>query len=150
MVRAKLIHEGMGGFLNPPTHPEHDWSVQTDLRRRPENRGSMSLTAASTCEYLDGFISGAAKRQLADWKAPAIDSPEVQEWIRQVLGYFKGCYRNPNVPESEQWNAGTLVIDKRNPMENPEDHAGVNLIRKYYPTYEPTAEQFAAARWGKP
>ncbi len=27
-------------------------------------------------------------------------------------------------------------------------HAGVHLIRRYYPEYEPRAEDFAAAYWG--
>jgi hypothetical protein len=33
-------------------------------------------------------------------------------------------------------------------MNKPEDHAGVNLIRRYYPEYVPTQEDFDNAKWG--
>lgn len=148
--RGRLRRSGMGGFLNPPGHPEHDWSIETDLRRRPENRGSMSLSAAVTAEYLDDATRADAKRMLDVWTANRmpLESQEVQAWIRQVLGYFKGCYRNPEA-SAEQWHAGKLIIDReRNPMDAPEAHAGVNLIRRYYPEYVPTAEHFASAKWG--
>lgn len=55
---------GMGGFLNPPNHPEHSYSVEFDLWRRPENRGGMSLTCASTCEWLDDETKREAKELL--------------------------------------------------------------------------------------
>ena len=147
--KGKIVHDGMGGFLNPPTHPEHEWSVQTDLRRRPENRGGMSLSTAATCEYLDPATRGAARRMLTKWVAPPIDSPEVVAWVRMVLGYFVRCYRNPDAG-ADEWNAGKLVIDaNRDPMDTPAEHAGVHLIRKYYPDYQPTREDFDHAKWGK-
>jgi hypothetical protein len=146
--KGKLVREGMGGFLNPPTHPEHEWSVQTDLRRRPDNRGSMCLSTAATSEYLDDATRNAAKRALSAWTAPAIDSPEVQAWILQVLGYFQNCYYNSNAGD-KGWDAGNLDIDSKvDPLLNADIHAGVRLIRKFYPSYEPTEEEFAAARWG--
>lgn len=43
---GRIKHGGMGEFLTPPTHPEHSFSVETELRRKPENRGSMSLSYA--------------------------------------------------------------------------------------------------------
>ena len=36
--KGHIIMEGMGGFLCPPTHPMLTKSVETDLRRKPENR----------------------------------------------------------------------------------------------------------------
>ncbi len=144
---GRIAASGMGGFLNPPTHPEHTHSVETDLRLRPENRGSMSLTAAIECEYLDDATRAAARTVLASWVRPALDSSEIQEWVKQVLGYFKGCFKGegPN-----QWNASELRIDNKiDPLLNADLHAGVRLIRKYYPEFTPTAEHFAAAYWGK-
>lgn len=146
--RGIIVRGGMGGFLNPPTHPEHNLSVEFDLRRRKENRGSCSLSAAVDMAWLDDAIRAAAKHRIESWQRPPLDSPEVQEWILQVLGYFRNCYRGDG-PEPECWNAGKLRIVKSGDDERPtEEHAGVHLIRKYYPEYEPTGEQLSAAYWG--
>ena len=64
-IKGRIIRKGMGGFLNPPTHPEHDWCVETDLRRRPEKRGSMRLSSAADCEWLDPTTRAAAKQLLS-------------------------------------------------------------------------------------
>ncbi len=146
--KGMIVNEGMGGFLNPPTHPEHGMSVMFDLRRRRENRGSMSLSSAVACEWLDPLTRERAKSVLDGWKAPAIESPEVAEWIRSVLGYFRSCYRNPAAGERE-WHASDMLIDaNRDPLAFDCEHAGVHLIRKYYPDFVPTADDFALARWG--
>jgi hypothetical protein len=155
--KGKIVAQGMGGFLTPPGHPEHSYSVQTDLRRRPWNRGSMSLSFAATCEWLDPFTKRQAKDMLDRWQRErpgialrglAIKS-DLLDWVQQVLGYFRGCYRNPSAPADKQWDCGNLIIDqKRNPLDYIGDHAGVNLIRRYYPEYVPTPEDFAGAYWG--
>ena len=150
-ISARInTRRGMGGFLNPPGHPELTSSVETNLRRRLENRGSMSLSYAAECDYISPAVRAEAKRKLAEWSANrlAIDSNEVQAWVRQVLGYFKGCYRNPDRSGVQQWNASELIIDNRDPLANADDHAGVRTIRHYYPEFTPTAEHFAQARWG--
>jgi hypothetical protein len=141
--KGKIVKTGMGGFLNPPTHPEHDWSVQTDLRRRPENRGSMCLSSAVDCEWLDPATRAAARRRLDTWQRPALES--VRDWVLQVLGYFRNCY---NLTETDDWSVGGLTIADADPMLNADNHAGVHLIRKYYPEYMPTADDFAGAYWG--
>lgn len=150
LMKGTLRNEGMGGFLAPPTHPEHEWSIiEVDGRKNPDNLSASSLTGALGPESgWDGFTRGAAKGKLRSWQPLPIDDPAVQDWIRQVLGYFRGCYCNLRVPEPERWRADAVLIDNRNPLENAEDHAGVHLIRGYYPEYMPTAEQFAEAYWG--
>lgn len=149
LEKGKVVMRGMGGFLNPPTHPEHTQSVETDLRRKPENRGSMSLSAALECEYLDSTTRAVVRTVLNSWKRPALDAPEVQDWIHQVLGYFKGCYRKPGNTSDNAWNVDQLDTQgTANPMKRIDDHAGVHLIRKYYPEFTPTAEHFSAAYWG--
>jgi hypothetical protein len=149
--KGKIVREGMGGFLNPPGHPEHFYSVQTDLRRRPENRGSMSLSAAAECEWLDDFTRQQAKNKLESWEAKPLTDPEVKEWVYQVLGYFKRCYRNPDHSEPQCWYADKVVITDhpRDRGLGINDHAGVHLIRRYYPDYEPCEEDFYQAHWGK-
>lgn len=145
--RGIIVRDGMGGFLNPPTHPEHILHVQTDLRRRPENRSSMSLSAAAECAWLDPATRRSARAKLDAWDAnkPTLDAPESQEWIRQVLGYFRNCYRGVG-DEPECWHAGNLRITEE--PRPADEHAGVRLIRKYYPDYQPTPEHFAEAYWG--
>ena len=146
--KGLIVHPGMGGFLNPPTHPEHDWHVETDLRRRPENRGGMSLSAAVDATWLDPATRAEAKKLLKSWQPPSPSSPEITDWRQQVLGYFRGCYRNPGSPDGE-WNASNLVIDQnRDPIANADDHAGVHLIREFYPDYVPTEDNFGGAYWG--
>lgn len=143
--KGRITSSGMGGFLNPPTHPEHTMHVEIDLRRRPENRGGLSLSSAVDCDWLDAGTRMAAKAVLNSWQAPPMESAEIQAWILQVLGYFRSCYQGTN----GSWNAYDLVIDKeRDPVVNADTHAGVNLIRKYYPSFVPSAEHFQNAKWG--
>lgn len=145
---GRIRSSGMGGFLNPPTHPEHTHSVETDLRKHPDNRGSMSLTAAVDSAWLADETRADARRMLEGWIAPDLDTPDVQEWILQVLGYFRGCYKGEGA-EPECWHAGTLRIVKTGEALPPvQEHAGVHLIRKYYPAFVPSAEHWAAAYWG--
>lgn len=147
-IEASAIrHSGMGGFLNPPTHPEHTLSVEIDLKRKPENRGSMSLSAALGADYISPSMKSRIADIFAKWEEnkPSIDSPEIKDWIAHVLGYFKGCYQGVN----GSWNAGELVISKEiDPIANQDKHAGVHLIKAYYPDFIATAEDFKNAYWG--
>lgn len=148
--RGRIVHKGMGGFLNPPGHPEHEWSMQIDLKRRPENRGGMSLSAAAECDWLADLDRAAARSKLESWeksKLPLQD-PLVQDWVHQVLGYFHNCYRGDG-PEPECWCTAKLKISDAEHAYPVENHAGVHLIRNYYPQYEPKGADFDAAYWGK-
>src|SRR5689334_15226519 len=63
--------------IYPPTHPEHTQSVEFDLKRRKENRGSMSLSAALECEWLSDSChshSSAALRDILDRKSTRLNS----------------------------------------------------------------------------
>ena len=150
-MKGRIIQEGMGGFLCPPGHPAHSRHVETDLRRKPENRSTMSLEYAIDDTTLDGTTWAEVNAILKHWEANKLplDSARVQEWIFQVLGYFKDCYNlTPDVETG--WHAGNVTISKRiDPMELADYHAGVHCIRRYYSDYKPTAEDFAGAYWGK-
>ena len=139
-----IRHEGMGGFLCPPTHPMHEWSVGS----RKGDTFSMCLeTAANDSPWLDEHSRRRAKELLESWQRPPIESELIQAWIRQVLGYFQNCYKGEDGPRA--WHAGQLRIDRNaDPMLNIDLHAGVHLIRQYYPDFTPTKEQFEQARWG--
>ena len=151
-ITGRIVQRGMGGFLCPPLHPEHTHHVQTHLEQRHANRGGMSLTAAAECDELDELVRETAKYLLAMWSRnrPPLKAVAVREWVREVLGYFRNCYRNPKLAGEVAWHAQHLDIDpKRDALTHAADHAGVHHVRKYYPEYEPKAEDFALARWGK-
>lgn len=145
--RGRIASGGMGGFLNPPGHPEHTMHVETDLRRRKEDRGGMALSSAADCEWLDHETRQAARFRLNQWEnsKPLLSDSEVQDWICRVLGYFRGCYVRPyrSRNASDLWITRTL-----NPLANAHMHAGVQFIREYYPTFHPDAAHFAGAYWG--
>jgi hypothetical protein len=148
---ARIARNGQDSFLDPPEYPTHEYHVQTDLRRRPENRGSMALTyAVEEAPWLDPETKSEAKALIDKWKTrrPALNSQKVQDWIHQVLGYFKNGYRNPSAG-AQQWHASKLIFDERDPVQNADDHAGVHLIQKFYPDFSPTQQDFAHAYWGK-
>ncbi|MBI3014014.1 MAG: hypothetical protein HYY65_02880, partial [Candidatus Tectomicrobia bacterium] len=120
---------GAGGFLTPPGHPERTMHVQTDLTRKPENRGFVSLShAANEATWLHPTVRDEAKRILQEWekdKKPLTD-PEVKDWTHQVLGYF----RNMRIPESGSRNVSDLVVDPSvDSTESADRHAGVAYIR---------------------
>jgi len=145
--RGRIRREGMGGFLNPPGHPEHTMSVETDLRRRPWNRGSMSLQAAADAEWLDPATRAEAKRHLTEFqqKKLPLDHPEVVDWRHQVLGYFKNCWKGTG---EDPWNVQNLRMGAKPPDATLNDHAGVHFIQKHYPEYQPSPEDFGGAYWG--
>lgn len=149
-TRGRIGDSGCGGFLNPPTHPEHTYCVETFSGGRID--GFMSLSHAVECEWLDDLTREQAKLLLIEWQRPDIDSPEVQDWIHHILGYFKGCYKGQESSpgKGDEWYATNLRIDNSiPPMLNIDLHAGVRLIREYYPSFAPTTLHFAQAYWGK-
>lgn len=148
LEKGRVVNSGMGGFLNPPGHPEHDWHVETDLRRRLENRGGMALSSAVDCKWLDEATRKAAADKLASWEPLPLYDPATKDWIYQVLGYFQNCYGSDHVPDG--WNASNLDIRKEfDPMDDPDHHAGVHFIRRFYPDYVPCDDDFDLAYWGK-
>ena len=151
---GKIVDGGMGGLLNPPMHPECSYHVEYDLRKRKENRSAMSLSQAVLEDpYLNDAIRALAQALLDNWEEHKllIESEQIQDWIHQVLGYFRGCYKghpSMNDPESA-WNASNLQTSaKVVPMQSIDAHAGVHHIRQYYPDFTPTQEDFDKAYWG--
>jgi hypothetical protein len=137
MEKGRIVSGGMGGFLNPPGHPEHTHHVQTDLRRRPENRGGTSLEAAAKASWLDPATRHAAKRMLDAWKESRPANPP-KAWVKEVLAYFKGSYKKPG----GGWNVSDLTFDDRDSIRHQREHAGIHFIRKFYPDYMPLPEDF--------
>jgi len=149
-ILEAVVSGGMGGFLNPPGHPEHSLHVETDRNRRLCNRGGISLSSSLTINYVDSSVQKQVEEILTGWEnnKPSIDDDEVQDWICHVLGYFRNCYISTNGSRSAQ----DLIIDSEcNPMVNKATtdlHAGVAFIRDHYPEFIPTEKHFANAYWG--
>lgn len=123
--KGRIVPGSTGSFLTPPGHPEQCYAVETDLRRRPENRGSMSLSSAVESEWLDAATRAAARRKLAEYEAdkPVLSHPAVREWVRRAQGYFgEGAESFPS---------------------------GTEYIRRYYPDYEPVEEDKAPGGYGQ-
>jgi hypothetical protein len=145
--KGRIINKGMGLPLCPPGHPMRTHSVEIDLCLKPRNRTRLPLIEAIDSPQLDAATRAAAQRALSHWKKLPLDAPEVQDWILQVLGYYRGCYNF--TPKNDQgWLFANLTIDKEaDPLEYVDCHAGVHHIRLYYPEYQPTRTQFRKARW---
>lgn len=151
--RVTSAARGSGSFLDPPTYPTHSYGIELDTNRRPENRGSAGLTAAldEGNGYLSPETRAEARRILDVWQPPALDSEEISDWVAQVLGYFRNCYRGVDAgPYGRgEWAAESLQIEpETDPVLNADLHAGVHHIRKFYPDFVPTAADFERAYWG--
>lgn len=151
-VVAKIVNNGMGGFLCPPNHPKHTKSViwrEFSPHSRvftERNSNYCSLSHALDADYFSPSIKEAVQALFDEWeqgKFP-LEHPEIQAWICQVLGYFRRCYA-----DNGSRHADKLTIDDRDPMTCIDTHAGVLLIRDFYPNFVPTAEHFRTAKWGK-
>lgn len=147
--RGIIIRQGMGGFLNPPGHPEHSWSVEYDLQRRKDNRSSASLSHVVESEWFHAAIRASAARMLDEWEAHKLplDSRECQLWIKAVQSHFKGCYKGTDDGKYGRgpWSAEALRIDSTiDPMLNIDLSASAHLIRQYYPEYMPHLSDFTA------
>ncbi len=84
---SQIVRGGMGNFGDPPGYPTHSFHVEVDLRRRPENRGTLSLNYALKETFIDPATKQEARDLIEKWEThrPAITSAKVQEWIQQVL-----------------------------------------------------------------
>lgn len=156
---SQMASGGMGAFLNPPTHPDHTHHLETDLKRRKWNRGSMSLSYALECDYISDGMKRRITKMYENWhnEKPAIDTPEIKDWICNVLGYFRHCYspdginRNSDscliwIAKNEKYTYGEKWQHFKRDNNN---HLGVMHIREFYPDYKPAASDFRNAYWGK-
>lgn len=94
MKRDSRISNGsMGSFLLPPLHPGYNFSVETDLSRKKENRGSMSLEYAIESEYTDLQTKKEAIALVKKWeeteKLP-LEHDATQDWINKARNHMGG------------------------------------------------------------
>jgi peptidoglycan hydrolase-like protein with peptidoglycan-binding domain len=150
--RGRIVPGSSGGFLQPPGHPDTKFAIETDLRRRPENRSRARISSALEPDSsFDAATREQAAKLMRDYKAnqPPLSHPAVQEWVRSTLGYYnRGYGGHPELGE-KRWHAGNLVFDDRDPVLNADEHAGVRSIRQHYPDFKPTAADFAPGGYGQ-
>lgn len=147
MQTERIISGRAGCFLDPPNFPNYLYKVETDLNLRKENRGSLSITYAANCGWVDPDVRARCGKLIADWylNKPELTSPEVTEWISSVLGYFRNCYVRS---KDGSRNVSNLLIDAgRDPMKFWYLHAGVLKIQDFYPEFLPTEQHFISAKW---
>ena len=152
-TQARLMKEGQGGFLNPPTHPEHNFHVQHKFKK--DGEFYMSLTGAIESDWIEDSIRERAQDLLNEWEKDKLplDHEDIKDWIHQVLGYFRNCYS----PDGEDRSVSNCKILDVNPFQLEgkmketaiKRHLGILMIREYYPKYEPKADDFLNAYWGK-
>lgn len=106
---------GSGCFGDPPDFPTYFYGVVTDLRRRPDNRGSMSLDYAASAEasWVSDETKQQAKQLIADWYATG-RLPEtherVQLWQAHTYQHFASCYAHPTEPDESKRPGSRLTV----------------------------------------
>jgi hypothetical protein len=126
-----IIDGGLGGFLCPPTHPAHSHCVRYRNSR-------ISFFSALEASWVDKATKDMVRHFLNSWQP--IPLADVMDWVHQVLGYFRHSYGSGSAKD--------LVFHSDwDPMEHVDEHAGVHHIRRYYPGYKPTREDFEQAYW---
>ena len=168
-IPGRIGRTGMGGFLNPPGHPEHEWHVAET--RGGRWAGSSSLSSAAVGNDYQPAVRAEAKALLKNWKKPSPSSPEFKRWVHEVLDYYRGMYRDPrpgdphnrkhdperdplacNLHDECRDNASFPNMGRNctysSRFKSAGQHAGVHHIRRWYPLYMPTEADFANAKWG--
>lgn len=84
--QAIITNSGMGGAFCPPNHPMHNHSVETDLNRKKEDRGAMSLEYALTQEYINPTLKSKIETMLGAYVPPPIDT--VGDWLTSCMRHF--------------------------------------------------------------
>ena len=120
-----LVNHGMGAAFNPPTHPEHFYSIEEGGR----NGGSYSLSYAATCGWLPEEVKDTARRILAGWK-PGRPDPA---WLDSVYRHFQHCYS----PDGMNRNASDCIVygkfwgtADQEQHANPKRHLGYLFVKK--------------------
>jgi len=129
-----LVNDGMGGFLNPPGHPEHAYSIQEFSKGHEV--GSYSLSAAMSESWMPSKVQIKAKWILKRWNAGAPD----EAWLATVYNYFRHCYskdgnnRNVNdcVTYGKFWDNA-----EQEENEDPTHHLGYLFVKQFYPDHKP-------------
>ncbi len=143
---GKIVDEGMGGFLNPPGHPEHRYSVHSVYG----DTFSVCLSAAAyESDWLNCETVGRARGMLKKWdkNKSCLDVDDIQSWVYSVMGYFKNSYSPKNKDGSVLPNY--LIKKNWNPFVHQKRYLGVLHIQEYYPDFKLNQTHLDNAKWGQ-
>lgn len=126
--------DGMGGFLNPPTHPQHTTSIIE--KRGGHEVGYYSLTGARDEKYLPGRVRGTANGILKRWVREKGQEQPDEVWLASVYNYFRNCYS----PDGENRNVSDCLINNANSLP-PERHLAYLFVKEFYPAHKPDIER---------
>lgn len=135
-----LVNDGMGGLLNPPTHPEHTYSIQEF--RGGHEVGFYSLSSCLSSEWMPRAVKGAAKGILKHWQAGKID----KAWEATIYNYFRHCYSLDGINRNVSDKNNMITFGKfwgnaeQEQGMNPTHHLAYMFIKEFYPDYEPNIE----------
>ena len=128
----------MGGFMSPPGHPDHEWSVGEYTGRTSHRElGRMSISTAAEAHWAPESVRARAQQLLAE--AQIVCS---ELWVRHVYGYYQSMY----LPESGDRTVQDLITDPAGKLP-AERHAAVALVREYFPDHQPRTDLIADFRF---
>jgi hypothetical protein len=137
MTMAKPLYiirndHGTGGFLAPPGHPSHFYSVEGYYGGRIKPVSGPDLIAG-----LDYLLANEYGDVPADVKAQAqriMDAAVLtcsEMWVRSVYGHFRNSYS----PDGTDRNVSDAV------RSGPADHhLGYLMVRSYFPDHSPRTD----------
>lgn len=127
---------GMGGFLCPPGHWNHEYTLTGydggRLKRDPDSLCGIEYALTDEAGASDA-IKARVRKIIAD--ATLVDS---DMWERSVYGYFRNSYS----PEDMNRNVSRAIIDPANTI-TPDRHLAVLCIREYFPDHKPRLDLIA-------
>jgi hypothetical protein len=115
-----LVDKGACGFLNPPGHAEHNYSIVEN--RGGHDVGFMSLGYAVKEGYLPAPVKREAQRKLDAMPGDAKD----EAWIASVYNYFRHCYS----PDGIDRDVNKMIISQMHTLL-PEHHLGYLFIKQF-------------------
>lgn len=166
MSKYWFVNESMGSFLTPPNHPSRKQSIKFYDGGHGYIALNKDIYLSDGYSYVPQKIKDEVREIFEEYEKnkPPINNPLVKDWIYQVLGYFKNCFRG----KCGSWEAGKLKIksplfqraDGKNLTQkeildflvsnfSQKNHAGIHCIKEYYPDYIAKKNHFKKAYWGK-
>lgn len=151
-----IIQGSQGCFIDPPNYPTYKYYIE-DISKTCSISLSKNMLNNPEYSYVDRDVKLKAEKLINVWfeNRPCLSSPIVKDWIYQVLGYFSNCFQSID----GSWDADKLRCkhlknkDKnfyyRYMVRTQLLNAGVHHIKKFYPEYKASMEDFRNAYWGK-
>ena len=148
-----------GNAFDPPRYPTHKYHIENN-KKTCYLSIDKDIYEKDEYSYIDNEIKLECKKIIEKWdidKLP-LDHDLVKDWIYQMLGYFKDCFKGLE----NNWNCDKMKVRDYKKIFSKSEfyykflvttqslHFGVHHIRKYYPEYVATEDDFENAYWGKP